>query len=166
MDSGYISEGGAGDPYLGRGRGRGAEDGYTSEGGLEAYSRKMEQRLAYERQREEAESQHRKYLELTGRKSPRTAAKQEHRPLPAVLGRQGEVPAVYKVVGGRRNVQKADSGELTPLPPPCICVEFQPGMCCMNGSDQRGEEYGGGQWENCILRWAGRSAGVLTGQGV
>ena len=123
MDSGYISEGG-GDLYLGRGgRGGGrAEDGYTSEGGLEAYSRKMEQRCAYERQREEAESQHRKYLEQVGRKSPRAAGKSaQHRPLPAVLGRQGEVPAVYKVVGGRRNVQKADSGELIlppSLPPP------------------------------------------------
>ncbi len=116
MDSGYISEG-AGEHYLGRGRSRAADDGgYTSEGGLEAYSRKMEQRLAYERQREEAESQHRKYLELAGRQSPRAALKQEppeHRPLPAVLGRQGEVPAVYKVVGGRRNVQKADSGKLS-----------------------------------------------------
>ena len=63
-DSGYISEGGAGEHYLGRGCGRGTMDGYTSEGGLEAYSRKMEQRLAYERQREEAETQHRKYLEV------------------------------------------------------------------------------------------------------
>jgi hypothetical protein len=120
MDSGYISEG-AGELCLGRGgraNGR-TEDGYVSEGGLEAYSRKMEQRMAYERQREEAESQHRKYLEMAGRTPTSTRAanktepQQQHRPLPAVLGRQGEVPAVYKVVGGRRNVQKADSGELT-----------------------------------------------------
>ena len=109
MDSGYISEGGV-DTYL-RGRNK-AEDGYASEGGAEFYNKKIEQRMAYERQREDAEKA---YLEMAGRSG-------KHKPLPQVLGRQGsvhggdqgfgQVEQVYKVVGGRRNVEKADSGKI------------------------------------------------------
>jgi len=106
-DSGYISEGGA--DYLTRGRGK-VEDGYASEGGAEIYAKRFEQRAAYERQREEAELRHKQYLEMAGSK---------HQPLPQVLGRQGAAQwnqgpeQVYKVVGGRRNVQKSDSGMQT-----------------------------------------------------
>ena len=108
MDSGYISEGGV-EIYL-RGRGK-AEDGYASEGGAEFYHKKIEQRMAYERQREDAEK---RYLEQASRSG-------KHQPLPQVLGRQGaqqggeytlgRAEQVYKVVGGRRNVEKADLGE-------------------------------------------------------
>ena len=84
------------------------EDGYASEGGAEIYAKRFEQRAAYERQREEAELRHKQYLEMAGSK---------HQPLPQVLGRQGAAQwnqgpeQVYKVVGGRRNVQKSDSGK-------------------------------------------------------
>ena len=93
LDSGYLSEGGAGRFK--------AEDGYRSEGGSEYYSRKLEQRLAYERERAEAEQQHRRFLEGKGK----------HQPLPQVLGAV-DTNQVYKVVGARRNVSKADSGTL------------------------------------------------------
>ena len=117
LDSGYISEGGA--DYFLRGRAK-AEDGYRSEGGAEFYSRKVEQRLAYERERAQAEQQHRRFLEGKGAgKLPegRAAGKGgegrcvgKHQPLPQVLG-AGDSNQVYKVVGGRRNVAKADSGK-------------------------------------------------------
>ena len=112
LDSGYISEGGA-DYFLRAGRTK-PEDGYASEGGAEFYSKKAEQRMAYERQRKEAEEQHKRYLQLSGKAGTPSAARQGHQPLPQVLGRQGgpspSPPGPYKVVGGRRNVQKADSG--------------------------------------------------------
>ena len=109
---------------------RGGDDGYTSEGGLHFNSRKAQQRLAYEQQRSAAEAEHKKYLEMSG-KLP-TAGSQHrgdqhlngrhstpphhhhHRPLPQVLGRQNSESSkpTYKVVGGRKNVKKADSGEM------------------------------------------------------
>lgn len=102
IDSGYVSEGGA--EFLRRGARNKSEDGYTSEGGADFYSRRVEQRLAYEKQRAEAESQHKLYLELTGK------ADGVDRMAPqAVNGRGPE--QVYKVVGARRNVPKSDSGE-------------------------------------------------------
>ena len=99
IDSGYVSEGGA--DFLRRGVRSKTEDGYTSEGGADFYSRRAEQRLAYEKQRAEAESQHKLYLELTGKGGSDAAVAE-------VNGRSTE--QVYKVVGGRRNVPKSDSG--------------------------------------------------------
>ena len=96
------------------------DDGYNSEGGAQFYNRKVQQRLAYEQQRSAAEAEHRKYLEMSGKlqSSCQHGGEQRngrhstppHQPLPQVLQRQGESKSTYKVVGGRKNVKKADSG--------------------------------------------------------
>ena len=112
IDSGYVSEGGAEFLHrggVGRNGSRGNKtaeltDGYTSEGGADFYSRRVEQRLAYEKQRAEAETQHKLYLELSGK-----AAADD---CDSVTGVAGGASQVYKVVGGRRNVPKSDSGML------------------------------------------------------
>jgi len=116
-NTGYISEGGG--DYGTRGSCQG-DDGYTSEGGAQFYNRKAQQRLAYEQQRSAAEAEHKKYLEMSGKLPPGNQHRGDqrngrhstppHQPLPQVLTRQGENKPTYKVVGGRKNVKKADSG--------------------------------------------------------
>ena len=113
-----MSEGGA--DYSTRGLCH-ADDGYTSEGGAQFYNRKAQQRLAYEQQRSAAEAEHKKYLEMSGKLPSGSQQRGDqrngrhstppHQPLPQVLSRQGETKPTYKVVGGRKNVKKADSGK-------------------------------------------------------
>eukprot|EP00090_Calanus_glacialis_P010676 TRINITY_DN19122_c0_g1_i1.p1 TRINITY_DN19122_c0_g1~~TRINITY_DN19122_c0_g1_i1.p1 ORF type:complete len:1943 (-),score=331.98 TRINITY_DN19122_c0_g1_i1:185-6013(-) len=117
VNTGYISEGGA--DFNTRGQCH-VDDGYTSEGGAQLYNRKAQQRLAYEQQRSAAEAEHKKYLEMSGKLPPGSQHQGDqrngrhstppHQPLPQVLSRQGENKPTYKVVGGRKNVKKADSG--------------------------------------------------------
>ena len=98
---GYTSEGGAklGHPSL--------EDGYRSEGGSKVCSRQASQRVAYEHQRAAAEAEHRKFLERSAKAEGQApGGGRAYTELPSVLGR----PASYRVQGGRRNVQKTDSG--------------------------------------------------------
>ena len=108
IDSGYVSEGGT-EFLRGRAGRNKSEDGYTSEGGIDFYSRKVEQRLAYEKQRAEAESQHKLYLELTGKNGYRGMGAATES---GTRGVAAPTQQVYKVVGARRNVPKSDSGNL------------------------------------------------------
>jgi len=117
IHTGYISEGGADNSMRGL---RNIDDGYNSEGGAQFYNRKAQQRLAYEKQRAAAEAEHRKYLEISGKvpqNSPHGRDQRNerysstpHQPLPQVLSRQGDTKPTYKLMGGRKNVKKADSG--------------------------------------------------------
>ena len=88
------------------------DDGYLSEGGASFYARKIQTRIALEKQKA-AEEQARKFEEVYDR------AKLSTRPLPGlpdVLGNDGKMNGsgagdsspIYRVVGGRKNVQKSE----------------------------------------------------------
>ena len=69
--------------------------------------------MAYEQQRAAAEAEHRRFLERNGKVEQGRGGGRGYTELPSVLGR----PASYRVQGGRRNIQKTDSGRsLLPSP--------------------------------------------------
>ena len=121
-NDGYMSDGGEVFKFANGSKASGSacgavDDGYLSEGGASLYARKIQTRIAIEKQKA-AEEQRLKHGDLAGPRS---------RPLPGlpdVLGSGDKIPicksssasnvvnspaAVYRVVGGRK-VQKNDSG--------------------------------------------------------
>ena len=88
------------------------DDGYLSEGGASFYARKIQSRIALEKQKT-AEEQARKFEEVYDR------AKRPLPGLPDVLGNEtkmngsGDSNPIYRVVGGRKHVQKSEAAMQT-----------------------------------------------------
>lgn len=99
------------------------DDGYLSEGGASFYARKIQSRIALEKQKT-VEEQNKKLEEVYGKAAAR-------RPLPglpdilgagdqsnkmraaAAGGGAAETGQIYRVVGGRKHIQKSEAGMQT-----------------------------------------------------
>ena len=83
------------------------DDGYLSEGGASFYAKKIQNRIALEKQKT-VEEQNRKLDEVSKRPLPG---------LPDVLGANSPEKMnngqIYRVVGGRKHVQKSEAGMQT-----------------------------------------------------